>query len=131
VFAHWAPAAMTAAGPLAAKVAARIGASAAAAYQARLDRAATEQHAWLERRANELCGCVQPRTGDLFEPESTIDDWRSRVDPRQRLAGFAADSNEPRPQRGEAADVLRRMTAEAPPLPHAELRSLGLLMLVP
>ena len=55
----------------------RIASVAAAAHQNRLARDDAVVRAWLVRRANELCGPVEARTGDLFSPGPSEGDWRS------------------------------------------------------
>jgi hypothetical protein len=130
-FASWAPKALAAAGVRAVEVGERIASVAAASHQDRLAREDAVVRAWLVRRANELCGPVQARTGDLFSPEPTETDWRSCEVPEQRLAEFAADPKVPIARRREAADALERSTAGPPPFPRPAVRTLGMLMLVP
>ena len=110
-FASWAPEALVAAGVRAVEVGERIASVAAAAHQDRLARDDAVVRAWLMRRANELCGPVVARTGDLFLPGPSEGDWRSCEVPEQRLAGFAADPTVPIARRREAADALARSTA--------------------
>ena len=130
-FACWAPDAIAAAGTLAAEIAARIGSDVAVAYRHRIERADAIVRTWLARRAIELCGPLRVRTGDLFDPGPSEPDWRSCTDPKQRVAGFAADQSIPIAQRREAAEALARSTAEPTPCPRPTLITLGMLMLVP
>jgi hypothetical protein len=130
-FASWAPEALVAADVRAVEVGERIASVAAVAHQDHLARQDAVVHAWLIRRANELCGPVQARTGDLFSPEPTGTDWRSCEVPEQRMAGFAADPTVPIARRREAADALERSTAKPLPFPRPAVRTLGMLMLVP
>jgi hypothetical protein len=83
------------------------------------------------RRANELCGPVQARTGDLFSPGVSKGDWRSCEVWEQRLAEFAADPTVPIARRREATDALEQSTARPMPFPRPAVRTLGMLMLVP
>jgi hypothetical protein len=130
-FASWAPSAMEAAAPRALEIADQISAAAAITHQARLDRQAATTQTWLARRANELCGPPKPKTTDLFATDPQTEDWRSRPDPAERLAGLAADPSVPTPQRRDAADALARLRTKPQPFPHPATRRLGLLMLVP
>ena len=116
-FASWAPEALVAAGVRAVQVGERIASVAAAAHQDRLAREDAVVRAWLMRRANELCGPVQARTGDLFSTGPSETDWRSCEIPEQRMAGFAADPTVPIARRREAADAsgaINSATAAVP-----------------
>ncbi|HEY4042262.1 MAG TPA: SNF2-related protein [Rhodopila sp.] len=130
-FAGWAPDVITTAGLRAVEIGDRIASVGAAAYQDRLAREATVIRTWLARRAVELTGSPAESTGDLFAVEPAEADWRTCLDPRERLAGFAADPAAPASQRRQAAEALSRTIAEPPPYPRAGVRTLGMLMLVP
>jgi hypothetical protein len=130
-FASWAPKALAAAGVRAVELGERIASVAAAAHQNRLARDDAVVRAWLVRRANELCGPIEARTGDLFSPEPTGTNWKSCEVPEQRMAEFAADPTVPIARRRQAADALERATAGPPPFPRPAVRTLGMLMLVP
>jgi hypothetical protein len=126
-----APKALAAAGVRAVELGERIASVAATAHQDRLAREDAVVRAWLARRANELCGPIEARTGDLFSPGPTETDWRSCDVPAQRMAEFAADPTVPIARRRQAADALERSTAGPPPFPRPAVRTLGMLMLVP
>ena len=130
-FASWAPEGLVAAGVRAVEVGERIASVAAAAHQNRLARDDAVVRAWLVRRANELCGPIEVRTGDLFSPGPSEGDWRSCEVLEQRMAEFAADPTVPIARRRQAADALERSTAGPPPFPSPAVRTLGMLMLVP
>jgi superfamily II DNA or RNA helicase len=130
-FASWAPAAISAATARAFEVAERIGSAAAAAHNDRIARHDAVAHAWLVRRANELCGSARIRMADLFGAESLERDWKYGEIPEQRLAAFAADPTVAVTQRRQAADVLAQSIAKPPVFPRPAVRALGMLMLVP
>jgi superfamily II DNA or RNA helicase len=130
-FAGWAPRAIEAAGLHAAAVAEDIAAAFADTHAARLARERATLDAWLAQRANELCGPPVAKPRDLFDDEAAARDWRSPAPPAERLAGFAADAAVPAAQRRQAAELLRSIPAEPPPLAKPAVRALGLLMLVP
>jgi ERCC4-related helicase len=126
-FATWAPAAIAAATRDATVIADRISSAAAAVHQHRIDRAAGTTQAWVAKRTVELCGPPGPATLDLFEPHPV----GARVDPRHRLAAFAADPSTPVALRRAATDILARSAMEPPPFPRPTLTVLGMLMLAP
>jgi hypothetical protein len=131
-FAAWAPAAIVDAASLAEKVASRLGSAAVRACRDRLNDDAAVTSAWLERRANELCGQVVPANGDLFDIDPMGANLRS--DPEQRLEAFMADPSNLAAKRHDAAASLSRWRAagagrSSPP--PVTVRPLGMLMLVP
>jgi hypothetical protein len=114
-------------------VAERIVGEFNAAHCGRVDRDMAVVRSWMEARSVEICGAVTSRTLDLFEPEAP-DEWRSRVDPEERLAGLSADPSVVVSRRREAAEVLkhyRSVSARGVSLPPVSARMLGMLLLVP
>ena len=130
-FTGWAQGALRAAETHAAALAGRIAAAAATAHRNRLDQDRATKRAWLRQRAAELCGPAEGRTGDLFDPEPLMEDWRTIADPERRLALFADDPAEPMPLRRQATDLLSRVRQKPPGFPPHAVRQLGMLMLVP
>nr|WP_294553587.1 helicase-related protein [uncultured Rhodopila sp.] len=130
-FAHWAPRAIDAANGHAAAVAELIAAAFSVQYEARLKRDRAMLDAWRVQRTNELCGPPIAKPRDLFDDGSAVRDWRSPAPAAERLAAFAADGCVPAEQRRQAAELLRSIQAEPPPLAKPAVRTLGLLMLVP
>jgi superfamily II DNA or RNA helicase len=130
-FAGWAPPAIEAAGSHAAAVAEEIAAAFSVQYATRLQRERATLDAWLAQRANELCGAPVLKPRDLFADEAAPSDWRSPAPPAERLAAFAADASVPVVPRREAAQILRSIAADSPPLAKPSVRTLGMLMLVP
>ena len=104
------------------------------AHRERIDVANRSARAWIESRANELCGAVVFGADDLFGAGPAEDDWRSCAIPEQRLARFASDPLQTPLRRRQAGDLLsnfRDMSPDRGELPPRSLRMLGLLMLVP
>jgi hypothetical protein len=102
-----------------------------AEHRQRLARDDATVLAWLERRADDLCGRRRAVTPDLFGGAAGPD-WRALADPAARLDAFAADATQPAAARYEAADALARVRERVRPVPSApRVRALGLLMLVP
>ena len=93
--------------------------------------------AWLQRRADDICGAFIPRTADLFGAEPEAPAWQLTPDPLERLAAFAARPENPPPRRREADSVIelfRRRSSELAArsaLSSPVLRPIGMLMLVP
>jgi superfamily II DNA or RNA helicase len=130
-FAGWAPAAIARAQGFASVVGDRIASRFAAAFDGRIARAQVALRAWLERRADELCGAFVPFTGDLFAVATAGGVGR---DAEQRLAAVVADPAVTAAKRREAAEVLDRYRGVMggwSPLPPPSVRVLGLLMLAP
>ncbi|MFL5288196.1 MAG: hypothetical protein ACJ8AW_46370, partial [Rhodopila sp.] len=133
-FASWAPGAMDAAKARAAVVASDIAGEFSISYREKLDRDAATLRAWVDQRTNELCGPPSDLVGDLFATGQTTDDWRRALPSEQRLAALAADTSVAALRRREAAEILARIgsiTANRLPLPEPNVRTLGMLMLVP
>ena len=137
MFAHWVPERLheaEAAATLAMhREADRLATAARCIYQ----REAEQLQAWLQCRADELCGPFVPRTADLFSNALLGPDWPQRTAPLDRLTGFAAEPDTPPARRREAGSVValyrRRsedLTARASLAPPV-LSMLGTLMLVP
>jgi Helicase conserved C-terminal domain/SNF2-related domain len=131
----WPAGAIDAALPAAAEAIARRHADAfASAHAARGQTAADAALAWLERRANALCGGATIQTGDLFGHGTDAPAWRSARGPAERLSGFAADPSVAREKRRDAAEALRQFRTMAPEqaaLPAVTTRLIGLLFLCP
>nr|WP_294504537.1 helicase-related protein [uncultured Rhodopila sp.] len=130
-FASWAPPAIEAAASRAAAVADEIAIGFSTRHEARLKRQRATLDAWLVQRVNELCGAPVARPRDLFDDGPGAKDWRSPAPAAERLAAFAADASVPVAQRRQAAETLRSIAPEPPPLAKPAVRTLGLLMLVP
>jgi hypothetical protein len=133
-FTGWAEDAIAAASHHASNVADRLCAAAARKYNDRVGRDIAAAHAWLARRANELCGPALAVTRDLFAPEPEQLDWRSDQAPEHRLANLAADPSIPIPHRRDAAEAVTRfhaLTAMSRSFPPRIVRPLGMLMLLP
>jgi superfamily II DNA or RNA helicase len=106
-------------------------------YQQRAKREASDLQQWLRGRADDICGAFVPRTGDLFGAAAAGPEWLCLSAPLDRLAGFAADGNNPPARRREAnsaVELFQRRGKErdgrtllVPPV----LRQVGMLMLVP
>ena len=96
----------------------------------RIDRETDTARTWLERRTNELCGAIVPRTADLFDvgpPTCLSGPGTTPVQPRRRcICGLFATTS----GRGRVGPFPRHLTHRSP-LPPRSLRMLGLLMLVP
>jgi hypothetical protein len=110
----------------------RLAAAFAARHAARWQQAARDARAWLERRAAALCGPRAALTGDLFAPADATGDWRILADPVRRLTALAADAAAPRDRRSDASEALRRfrgLGTDAPALPRATIRLIGVLRL--
>lgn len=137
-FASWAP-------PLedAARAVASAGFS-TVARQFRVEQAAElaseqrELDAWLQSRADELCGRAAPVQTSLLEPRPLVPPtWRQSTAARERLAGFAVDAEMPIKDRREAEGVLKLYRDRQSDLQRrkAEVEDvivpLGVLMLVP
>ena len=92
---------------------------------------------WLRKRADEICGVSMAGMADLFDTVPAGPAWQSSSIPLDRLAGYAADGNNPTTRRREANSVVelfQRRSNErgehgdlSPPV----LRPIGMLMLVP
>ena len=102
----------------------------------------TVQKDWLQQRSVEIIGERGTATtqADLFQGDRAVGSrasWTVLNDPRERLAGFAADRTQPSVLRSTAEGVLRlfgqRMEAidARAALATPELLSIGLLMIVP
>ncbi len=115
----------------------RIAGTFAAAQRARMNAATQTLTRWLTARADDICGRLTPRTGDLFDTISHGAAWLRPVAPCDRLAAYALDAANPTHRRREANTILevfqRRCAdyAERAALSPPTLRPLGLLMLVP
>ena len=106
-------------------------------YQQRAKREASDLQQWLRGRADDICGAFVPRTGDLFGATTAGPEQLCLSAPLDRLAGFAADGNNPPARRREAnsaVELFQRRGKErdgralsVPPV----LRLVGMLMLVP
>jgi len=59
----------------------------------------------LRDQADAICGPAQAQT-ELYADGNASTGWRSEVDPRIRLAGFAVDGGQPTRQRSEAQTIL-------------------------
>jgi hypothetical protein len=100
-------------------------------------RQAADIQAWLQGRANDICGPYTPRTADLFGTATGASDWQTLADPLQRLARVAADgANQPARRRdaNAAIEIFQHRNAEIAArgcLSPATLRPIGMLMLVP
>jgi hypothetical protein len=70
------------------------------------ERDAAELAQWMRRRADALCGPLEPRLADLFVTEGPALDWRSEPDPARRLGLFSADPATPADRRRAANDIL-------------------------
>jgi hypothetical protein len=137
LFASWVPTRQPEAEAVAAITmqceAARIGVE----YQQRAEREASDLQQWLRGRADDICGAFVPRTGDMFGATTAGPEWLCLSAPLDRLAGFAADGNNPPARRREAnsaVELFQRRGKErdgrallVPPV----LRLVGMLMLVP
>jgi hypothetical protein len=105
--------------------------------QQRTTREELELQEWLRHRADEICGAHQPATKDLFGAAPQGPDWRFMSAPLDRLAGFAADSDNPLPRRREAdgaVELFQRRSKELAAhvaLATPMLHPVGMLMLVP
>ena len=92
---------------------------------------------WLRRRADDICGGFEPRTGDLFGGVANGPAWQLLPLPHDRLAAFAADNRNAPARRREANGVVelyRRRSMEhetSAALSLPVLRPIGMLMLVP
>jgi hypothetical protein len=107
----------------------RLAEAFTAAHQARLDRDEIAIRAWLDRRADELCGPRRPVTGDLFAPVPALPDPATA---EQRLDACGTDPAQPAAVRRDAAEALARFQSRPHPKPSPpSIRNLGLLMLVP
>jgi Helicase conserved C-terminal domain/SNF2-related domain len=105
-----------------------------ATHHAKQQRAVAESQAWLAERAVALCGPPVTVTGDLFAPAPDVASPRSVADPAHRLADLAADTSAPRDRRDGAAEAMRRfrdLTPDRAPLPHRNVRLIGVLFLCP
>jgi hypothetical protein len=101
------------------------------------EREAADLQRWLRLRADDICGAYAPRTPDLFGLAPTLPGWKSLPAPLDRLAAFAADTDNPPARRREANSAVslfqRRReeretrTSLSPP----RLRPIGMLLLVP
>jgi len=134
LFVAWAPGQIAVAGRLAAATAETLAAGFAVAHRRRAIRDAGVAQAWLDRRADDLCGAVVPGIDDLFDAAPAATAWRSCAAAEQRLAGFAADPAVAVAQRRDAVDILSRfraITAAQPAWPSPVVRILGMLMLWP
>jgi superfamily II DNA or RNA helicase len=94
--------------------------------------------AWLRDQAAAICGPVQAQT-ELYADGNADGSagWRSEVNPRLRLAGFAVDGRQPTRQRSEAQTILSLHDArirEIDTRADVDIRSpapLGLVMRIP
>ena len=137
LFAGWVPARQAEADGVAQSVMQREAASFGRTHLDNVAAEATELDLWLRSRADDLCGRVQPRTGDLFGAVPAVPAWLADVQPLDRLATYAADGANPAARRREAAsaaELYHRRTHERAAradLSAPSLRPIGLLMLVP
>jgi hypothetical protein len=96
-----------------------------------------ELDAWLRARAEALTSAPVAETLTLFGTTPAGPSWRSRRDPKERLAAFAADSEVPVAQRREGEGLLKLHQDRLADLdrrrPHATdtIVPLGMLLLVP
>jgi superfamily II DNA or RNA helicase len=101
------------------------------------DREASQLQAWLRMRTDDICGPYHPRTGDLFGGAATIPDWQFLDAPLDRLAAFAADSDNTPMRRREASNAVAlfrqrsEIVAARTALSAPALTPIGMLMLVP
>ena len=136
-FAAWVPQALPQAEELA-RVEMQREADRLAAQHARIaDEEKTELDRWLSIRANDLCGCYLPPTGDLFGPVSSGPIWQSLETPFERLAAFAADAGNTATGRREANGAIElfakrtRANSDRAAMLAPIMRPIGMLMLVP
>jgi len=133
-FFGWVPGRQVEAEALAAEIMNREAVRFTCAYQNAREHAMQDLQQWLRIRAEEICGALLARTGDLFGGQPDNADWRSLSSPLDRLIGFAADDSNALPQRREASEVVQVCTqrsAGSQPLPPPTLLPIGMLMLVP
>jgi len=137
LFADWAPARQAEADAVAGAAMQREAAAFARSLLNCVEAEATELDLWLQSRADDLCGRVQPQTGDLFGAVLAGPAWQADVQPLGRLSAYAADGANPAARRREAASAselyhrrVQERTARAD-LSAPSLRPIGLLMLVP
>ncbi len=106
-------------------------------HQRRMEREASDLQHWLCGRANDITGAFMPPMGDLFGATAPGPDWLSLAAPVDRLAGFAADANNPPDRRREANSAVALFQRRGQDLgaqalfPAPVLRQIGMLMLVP
>ncbi|MEJ0015139.1 MAG: helicase-related protein [Acetobacteraceae bacterium] len=113
LFAAWLPQRQADAEALAAALMAgeadRVGTNGRAAGE----RQEADLLVWLQRRADDICGRYEPRTGDLFGAVATLPDWRWLPVPLERLAAFSADGGNPVADRRAAAAAVELFQARA------------------
>jgi superfamily II DNA or RNA helicase len=109
----------------------------AADYQRANERAMSDLTAWLQKRANDICGVREPGTDDLFGGVDERPDWHWLPAPLDRLVAFCADDNITPTRRREASRVVelyqRQSTEHAAraALSPPALHTIGMLMLLP
>jgi hypothetical protein len=137
LFAHWVPqrrsevlsAAETAMRREADRVTSELG--------QRAEHEATSLGNWLRQLADNICGVYEPAVGDLFGAAPRGPGWRSASAPLERLAMFAADSDnalERRRQADAVVELFQRRCADLAAytdLSEPLLHPTGMLMLVP
>jgi hypothetical protein len=136
-FARWVPQRQPLAEVVATAAMQREAARIMADHRRTIEREAGDLQDWLRGRADDICGSCEPQTADLFGLAAHGPHWRLLAAPLDRLAAFAADSDNTPVHRREASGVLelfqRRRTehTQRSTLSPLVLRSVGMLMLVP
>jgi hypothetical protein len=136
-FASWAPTARDKALDAARNAFAAIAARQLLAHQEQIDTEQRDLAAWLNARAQTLCGQVVQVQTDLFGETPEVPSWQVLDEPVERLAAFASDGTNPPAARREADGVIRLYQSRVRDLKaRREGRTLdplplGLLMLVP
>jgi hypothetical protein len=137
-FASWVPKRTRQAEKVAAATGDRMAAEFVTAQRHAAEREAADLQRWLRLRADDICGVYAPRTADLFGLAPTLPGWKSLSAPLDRLAAFAADTDNPPARRREANSAValfqrRREEREKSStlMSPARVRPIGMLLLVP